>query len=107
MLEGNPFTGEVTIVLNGERQILKLTLGSLAELEAAIAEDSLVSLIERFEAGRFTTKDVIRLLLAGLRGGGWQGTGRKLLDADIEGGMPQAIRVAALLLTRSFAMPVT
>ncbi len=107
MIGGNPFAGEVSINLNGKRRTLKLTLGSLAELEATMTGDSLVSLISRFEDGQFNTEDVVRLLLAGLKGGGWEGTGHDLLDANIEGGPAQAIRAAALLLNRSFAIPAT
>ena len=106
-LEGNPFAGEVTLVLDGRRRTLRLTLGVLAELEATMAADSLVSLIRRFEEGHFDTKDVLRLLVAGLKGGGWNCNTRDLLDADIEGGSTQAIRVAALLLNRSFAFPTS
>lgn len=107
MIEGNPFTGEVTLNLDGQCRTLKLTLGALAELEATMATESLVSLIRRFEEGHFDTKDVVRLLLAGLKGGGWNCKACDLLDADIEGGPPQAIRVAALLLNRSFALPTS
>ncbi len=105
MGDGNPFAGEVALVLNGKRQVLKLTLGALAELEASMEADSLVTLVERFETGRFATRDVARLLLAGLRGGGWRGDAATLLDAEIEGGPVAATRVAALLLGRAFALP--
>ncbi|WP_144430701.1 GTA-gp10 family protein, partial [Jannaschia donghaensis] len=37
---GNPFAGEVALVLDGERHLLKLTLGALAELEADLAAGS-------------------------------------------------------------------
>lgn len=102
---GNPFAGEVALVLDGERHLLKLTLGALAELEADLAAGSLVALVERFETGGFRARDVAQLLLAGLRGGGWSGTAGTLLGADIEGGPVEATRVAALLLGRAFALP--
>ena len=44
---GNPYTGEAALVIDGERQVLKLTLGALAELEGALGADSLVALVER------------------------------------------------------------
>ena len=91
--------------MDGRRHVLKLTLGALAELEASMGSDSLVALVERFETGRFATRDVARLLLAGLRGGGWHGDAAAVLDADIEGGPAEATRVAATLLGRAFAMP--
>ncbi len=103
----NPWAGEVTVLLDGEPWRAKLTLGALAELEAALEAGTLVDLVERFEAGRFSTRDVLALLVAGLRGGGWHGCAADLLDVDIagaEGGGPvQAARLAAALLVRAFA----
>ena len=101
----NPYAGEVAIVLDGRAHVAKLTLGALAELEAAVDAGSLVDLVERFEAGRFTTRDVLALIVAGLRGGGWQGTAADLLRADIGGGPVAAARAAAELLARAFALP--
>ncbi|MFO6463670.1 gene transfer agent family protein [uncultured Jannaschia sp.] len=104
---GNPYAGEVALVIDGERRVLKLTLGALAELEDAMAADSLVSLVERFETGAFTARDVARLLLAGLHAGGWRAGPDALLAAEIEGGPAEATRVAAALLRRAFALPTT
>lgn len=70
----NPWAGEVAIVLDGERHLAKLTLGALAELEEALETGSLLDLVQRFEEQRFSTRDVLALIVAGLRGGGWQGT---------------------------------
>ena len=100
----NPWAGEVRLVLDGEPHACKLTLGALAEMEAALESGSLIDLVERFEAGRFTTRDVLALIVAGLRGGGWRGTARDLLSAEIEGGPVEAARVAAQLLARAFAV---
>ncbi|UWQ16986.1 gene transfer agent family protein [Jannaschia sp. M317] len=105
MSEGNPYAGEVVLTLDGERHVLKLTLGALAELEAGLEADSLVALVERFETKAFSARDVIVLLLAGLRGGGWRGDVETLLSAEIEGGPLEVTRVAALLLGRAFALP--
>lgn len=101
----NPHAGEVALILNGERRVMKLTLGALAELEAALGADTLVSLIGRFEEGRFATRDVIALLLAGLRGGGWEGTSADLACAEIGGGPVAATKAAAQLLARAFTLP--
>lgn len=102
---GNPYTGEVALTLDGERRVLKLTLGALAELEDSLAEPSLVALVERFEQGRFSSRDVLALIVAGLRGGGWRGTGAELMSAEIAGGPVEAARVAGLLLVRAFSLP--
>lgn len=102
---GNPWEGEVAIRLDGERHVMKLTLGALAELEATMEADSLIALVERFEAGAFSTRDVLALIVAGLRGGGWRGDARDLLTSEIEGGPVEAARLAGMLLARAFALP--
>ena len=101
----NPLAGEVAIVIDGERRVMKLTLGALAELEAGLGTDTLVALVERFEAGGFSTRDVLALIVAGLRGGGWQGQATDLLAAEIGGGPLQAARLAGQLLGRAFSVP--
>lgn len=101
----NPWAGEVALRINGVRRVLKLTLGALAELEDALPDKSLMSLVERFEAGDVRSRDVLVLILAGLRGGGWQGDAQSLLTAEIEGGPLEAARVAARLLMLAFATP--
>ena len=101
----NPWEGEVAIRIDGERHVMKLTLGALAELEAAMEADSMMALVERFEAGGFSTRDVLALIVAGLRGGGWSGEARDLLSAEIGGGPVEAARLAGVLLTRAFAFP--
>lgn len=101
----NPLAGEVCVTIDGVPHVAKLTLGALAELEAALAARSLVDLVERFEAGRYRGADVMALLVAGLRGGGWRGTAADLLSADLAGGPVGAARVAAELLARAFTPP--
>lgn len=98
----NPHRGEVAVVLDGHRRRARLTLGALAALEAELGEASLIGVIERFESGRFATRDVLAVLVAGLRGGGWQGEAGDLMTADIEGGPIGAARAAAELLARAF-----
>lgn len=101
----NPYAGEVALVLDGRRHALKLTLGALAELETALQTGTLIGLIERFESGAFSTRDVLALLLAGLRGGGWCGTSGELAGAEIGGGPVEAARVAGALIARAFTVP--
>lgn len=100
----NPFAGEVALTLDGKRHVAKLTLGALAELEAALETGSLVELVQRFENQHFSTRDVLALIVAGLRGGGWQGTAADLLRVEIGGGPVEAAKVAAMLLARAFAI---
>ncbi len=102
----NPWRGEVALVIDGKPHVMRLTLGALAELEAGLESGSLVALVERFEIGNFTTRDVLALIVAGLRGGGWQGRAADLMSAEIEGGPLAAARAAAELLARAFMLPV-
>ncbi|MES2143878.1 MAG: gene transfer agent family protein [Pseudomonadota bacterium] len=95
----------VAILLDGKPHVAKLTLGVLAELEATLGTGSLVELVERFEERRFSTRDVLALIIAGLRGGGWQGSPSDLLTVEIGGGPIAAARAAAELLARAFALP--
>lgn len=103
----NPHAGEVEIVLDDERHVMRLTLGALAELEAELGEVSLVDLIARFEGGAVSSRDVLRLIVAGLRGGGWRGRMEDLLAVEIAGGPLEAARLAGELLVRAFARPGT
>lgn len=101
----NPWRGEVELVIDGVPQQMRLTLGALAELEAGLRTGSLVDLVQRFEAGSFSTRDVLALIVAGLRGGGWRGSAADLTAAHIEGGPLAAARAAAELLARAFMEP--
>ncbi|MGX9855224.1 gene transfer agent family protein [Limimaricola variabilis] len=98
----NPLAGEVALVLDGERRVMKLTLGALAELEEALGADSLAALVARLEGGEVSARDVLALLVAGLRGGGWPGRAADLVAAEIEGGIAEAAGRAALLVARAF-----
>ncbi|WP_299693206.1 gene transfer agent family protein [uncultured Tateyamaria sp.] len=101
----NPWRGEVALVIDGERQVMRLTLGALAALETELAEPSLVALVERFEQGRFSSADVLALLRAGLGGGGSEFDPARLDHAEIEGGPMAAARAAAELIARAFVAP--
>lgn len=95
------------VVIDGETHVMRLTLGALAELEAALGTDSLVELVERFETGGYAAVDVVALLEAGLRGGQCAVKRSALLNGQIEGGPIAAARAAAELLARAFAVPGT
>ncbi|RME13813.1 MAG: gene transfer agent family protein [Alphaproteobacteria bacterium] len=101
----NPWAGEVALTIDGEERVLKLTLGALAELEESLGAGSLVDLVGRFEAGAFSSRDVLALIVAGLRGGGWRGSAADLVSAEIAGGPVAAARAAGQLLARAFALP--
>ncbi|MEM1360146.1 MAG: gene transfer agent family protein [Pseudomonadota bacterium] len=98
----NPWAGEVSLTLDGQAHRMKLTLGALAELEASLQAESLLDLVERFEAGGFTALELLKLLSAGLRGGGTDISPEDLAAADIEGGPMEAARAGARLLALAF-----
>lgn len=66
----NRHRGEIEALIDGERRILCLTLGALAELETAFEADDLTALAQRFASGRMKAADMIRVIGAGLRGAG-------------------------------------
>ena len=101
----NPWAGEVEVVLDGVTHVAKLTLGALAELERELGESSMLALVARFESQTFSSRDVLALIVAGLRGGGWRGSAADLLRVEIGGGPLVAARIAAELLARAFALP--
>ncbi|MFC3614960.1 gene transfer agent family protein [Lutimaribacter marinistellae] len=101
----NPWTGEVALTIDGQRRVLKLTLGALAELEVELETGSLVELVQRFEAGGYSSRDVLALISAGLRGGGAEMGRDQLMRAEIAGGPMAAARAAAELLARAFMLP--
>lgn len=101
----NPWAGEVEVAVDGTVHVARLTLGALAELEAQLRIGTIVDLVERFERAAFSSRDVLAVIVAGLRGGGMRVTGEDLLTADVAGGPVAAAKVAATLLTRAFALP--
>ncbi|MEX0955437.1 MAG: gene transfer agent family protein [Rhizobiaceae bacterium] len=94
--------GEIAAVLDGRERRLCLTLGALAELEAAFAADDLNALVERFSAGRFSAADIVRIVGAGLRGAGDDVSDDEVGRMHCEGGAAGFARIVAELLTQTF-----
>ena len=95
--------GEIEAVINGERRILCLTLGGLAELETAFAADNLLDLAGRFGEGRLKAADMIRILGAGLRGGGNLMDDEDVAGMSIDGGLAAMAALTGALLSATFA----
>ncbi len=95
----------MALVVDGTRQVARLTLGALAELEDTLGAGSVLALAERFESNGFSSRDVVALLGAGLRGGGAEVTDAQLMHAEIDGGPMAAAKAAAELLARAFTVP--
>jgi hypothetical protein len=94
--------GEVEAVIDGERRILCLTLGAIAELETAFGVDNIADLAGRFSGGRLSARDIMAILAAGLRGGGNRLDDEDLAVVSVEGGVEGAVRLTAELLATAF-----
>ena len=95
--------GEIVAVFDGEPRILCLTLGALAELEAAFGVRDFAAVGERFASGQFSAADLIRLVGAGLRGGGNRITDEDVAVMSVEGGPAAFAEIAVDLLAATFA----
>jgi hypothetical protein len=98
----NLHRGEIEAELGGVRRTLVLTLGALAELEAAFGADDLVALSERFGSGRLSARDLIRIIAAGLRGAGDAVSDDEVAAMAVKGGATAYVRIAADLIAATF-----
>lgn len=98
----NRHRGEIEAVLGGERRTLVLTLGALAELEHAFGGEDMLVLASRFETGRISARDAIRVIGAGLRGAGQEVSDDEVAGMSAEGGAAGYVAIVAELLTATF-----
>lgn len=101
-MAANRRRGEISALIDGEERVLCLTLGALAELESAFAVDDLAALAERFASGRLGARDLIRVVGAGLRGGGMTASDGEVAAMKAEGGAAGFAAIAAELLSVTF-----
>ncbi|MEN3792948.1 gene transfer agent family protein [Fulvimarina sp. MAC3] len=94
--------GEVPAVIDGTERRLCLTLGALAELEAAFQASDLAELAVRFDSGRLSARDLMIIIAAGLRGGGEPVSVEDVSAMRFEDGLAGAARIAVDLLTAAF-----
>lgn len=94
--------GEITAILDGRSFTLCLTLGALAELEAAFQVDDLVALTARFESGRLSARDLIRIITCGLKGAGTTISEPEVAAMRADGGAGGFALIAADLLHATF-----
>lgn len=94
--------GEVEAVIDGERKILCLTLGALAEIETAFGVDNIADLVGRMAGGRIGAMALISVLAAALRGGGNIVDDEDVADMRVEGGVEGAVRLVTQLLATAF-----
>ena len=98
----NRHRGEVEAVFDGERRILCLTLGALAELETAFAAAGLADLGSRLSSGGLKARDLIAIIGAGLRGGGNAIGDEEVAAMGMEGGVAAYASLVGELLTVTF-----
>jgi len=98
----NHHRGEIEAEIGGARRRLVLTLGALAELEAAFGADDLGALAERFASGRLKARDLTRIIGAGLRGAGASVSDDEVAAMTIGDGAAGYVRVAAELIAATF-----
>lgn len=98
----NIHRGEIDAVLDGKSLRLCLTLGALAELEAAFGADDMLALAQRFDGGRISARDAIRIVGAGLRGAGHDIRDTDVAGMQAEGGVAGFVAIVARLLSATF-----
>ena len=98
----NLHRGEIEAEIGGARRKLVLTLGALAELEAAFGADDLVALAERFGTGRLRARDLTHIIAAGLRGAGDDVSDDDVSGMAVEGGAAGYVKIAADLIGATF-----
>lgn len=98
----NLHRGEIEAVLDGLPKRLCLTLGALAELEHAFGDADMLALASRFEAGRLSARDCVRIIGAGLRGAGSEISDAQVAAMRAEGGAAGYVDIVARLLAATF-----
>lgn len=99
----NRHRGEVEATLDGTTYRLVLTLGALAELEAAFGDEDMVALATRFDGGRLKARDCVRIIAAGLRGAGYGISDDEVAAMQTENGAAGFVAIVANLLAATFA----
>jgi hypothetical protein len=98
----NRHRGEIEAELGGRRRRLCLTLGALAELDAAFGAYDLSALAERFGSGRLSARDALRVIGAGLRGAGEPITDEEVAQLASGEGAAGYVRIVVELLSATF-----
>ena len=98
----NKHRGEIAARLDGVEHRLVLTLGALADLESAFGNDDMIALATRFESGRLSARDCIRIIGCGLRGGGYAISDDEVSHMEADGGAAGYVDIVARLLAVTF-----
>jgi len=98
----NAHRGEIEAHLDGKPYALCLTLGALAELEHEFGDDDMIALAARFETGRISANDCVRIVGAGLRGAGHDISNDVVATMKADLGAAGFIEIVARLLAVTF-----
>lgn len=99
----NKHRGEIDARLDGTTVKLVLTLGALAELEDAFGDSDMLALASRFEKGRLSARDCLRVIAAGLRGAGHAASDSDVAAMQCDDGAAGYVDIVARLLTATFS----
>lgn len=98
----NTRRGEIEARLDGKPYALCLTLGALAELEHAFGDQDMIALASRFETGRISAQDCVRIVGAGLRGAGHEISDETVATMRADLGAAGFVDIVVRLLTATF-----
>ena len=99
----NHHRGEVEGILDDKPYNLCLTLGALAELESVFGDENMMALAQRFEGGKLSARDCVRIIGAGLRGAGYDLDDATVARMQTPNGIPGFIDIVARLLIATFS----
>jgi hypothetical protein len=101
-MNANPHRGEIVARIDGRDHLLCLTLGALAELEAAFGVGDLSALVARLGQGSLAARQLTVIIAAGLRGGGHPVTDAEVADMRFDGGLRGMAQTVARLVEATF-----
>ena len=101
----NLHRGEIEARFDGVPYRLVLTLGALAELESAFGDEDMLALAARFERGRLSSRDCVKIIGAGFRGAGAAVSDDDVACMQADGGVAGFVDCVARLLTATFGGP--
>lgn len=98
----NSLRGEIGAELDGKTWTLCLTLGALATLEKQLDAESLTALSNKLSNGKLKASELIKIIHAGLVGGGYTLSVEEVAEMRVEGGIASYIDIAVRLLQATF-----
>ena len=98
----NPIRGEISVLLDGKPWTLCLTLGALASLEESLGAENLFDLSQKFASGNLSSSELLKIIHAGLLGGGHEISQSEVGQMRVEGSISGYVEIAAKLLSATF-----